>query len=146
VIDLSGADTRLAETRRKTPGGAMLSVESVKTLRDRDSEGWSNAGGSPPTALKPTGGGSATSGAVVEGDSTLKGEKPKGGTGRTCRFGDRAATDFRGDESPGGGRGSAVKTADPFEPTPGGQDRPEGADHAAEGETFEGRNPRSVSV
>lgn len=124
----------------------MLSAESVKALRDRDSEGRGNAGGSPPTALKPRGGGSVTSGAVAKGFVTLEGRKPKGGTGRTCRFGDRAATDFRGDESPGGERGSAVKAADPFEPTPGGQDRPRGADHAAEGESFEGRNPRSVSI
>lgn len=124
----------------------MLSAESVRALRDRDSEGRSKAGGSPPTALKPMGGGSVTSGAVAEVDATLKGGKPKGGTGRTCRFGDRAATDFRGDESPGGGRGSAVNAADPSEPTPGGQDRPGGADHAAEGETFEGWNPRSVSA
>jgi len=108
VIDLSGADTRLAEMRRKTPGGAMLSAESVKALRDRDSEGRSNAGGSPPTALKSRGGGAVTSGAVAEGDAPLKGGKPKGGTGRTCRFGGRAATDFRGDQSPGGGRGSAA--------------------------------------
>jgi hypothetical protein len=86
----------------------MLSAESIKGLRDRDSEGWSNAGGSPPTALKPRGGGSVTSGAVAAGDAPLKGEKPKGGTGRTHRFGGAAATDFRGDESPGGGRGSAA--------------------------------------
>jgi hypothetical protein len=124
----------------------MLSAESVKALCDRDSEGRSKPGGSPLTEFKPRGGGSVTSGAVVEGDAPLKGGKPKGGTGRTCRFGDRAATDFRGDESPGGERGSAVRAADPFEPTPGGQDRPRGADHAAEGEPFEGRNPRSVSV
>jgi hypothetical protein len=49
-----------------------------------------------------------TSGAVAAGDAPLKGEKPKGGTGRTHRFGGAAATDFRGDESPGGGRGSAA--------------------------------------
>jgi hypothetical protein len=124
----------------------MLSAESIKVLRDRDSEGRSNAGGSPPTALKPKGGGSVTSGAVAKEDATLKGGKLKGGTGRTCRFGDSAATDFRGDESPGGERGSVARAADPFEPTPGGQDRPRGADHAAEGESFEERNPKSVSV
>lgn len=124
----------------------MLSAESIRALCDRDSEGRGNAGGSPPTALKPKGGGSVTSGAVAERDATLEGEKLKGGTGRTCRFGDSAATDFRGDESPGGERGSVARAADPSEPTPGGQDRPRGADHAAEGETFEGRNPKSVSA
>ena len=146
VIDLSGADTRLAEMRRKTPGGAALSAESAKALRDRDSEGPGKAGGSPPTALKPRGGGAVTSGAVVEGDPPLKGEKPKGGTGRPRRFGDGTATDFRGDESPGGERGSAgASAADPSEPTPGGQARPGGADHAAEGEPFEGQNPMRAS-
>jgi hypothetical protein len=34
TVDLSDADTRLAEIRRKTSGGAMLSAESVKGLRD----------------------------------------------------------------------------------------------------------------
>jgi hypothetical protein len=78
--------------------------------------------------------------------NTPGGEKAQGRIGLGRRFGGEPATDFRGDQGPGGERG-AVKSsvAGPFEPTPGGQGWPRGRAYAAEGETFGEFNPKSVT-
>jgi hypothetical protein len=84
-------------------------------------------------------------GAVAVGGKTLEGTKAQGRIGPSAGACAGTATDFRGGQSPEGGRGPVESSATgPFEPTPGGLVRPEGADRAAEGETFEGRNPKSV--
>jgi hypothetical protein len=97
------------------------------------------------TGPKSTGGGSAGRRAVAAGGTPLEGTKAQGRLGPHSGACVGAATDFRGGQSPEGGRGFGASSASkPLEPTPGGLVRPEGADRAAEGETFEGRNPKSV--
>ncbi len=98
------------------------------------------------TGSKPKGGGSAGRRTVAAGGRPLEGTKAQGRLGPNPGACVGTATDFRGGQSPEGGRGFAESSAaKPFEPTSGGLVRPEGADRAAEGETFEGRNPRSVT-
>jgi hypothetical protein len=91
------------------------------------------------------GGGFADKARPSRRERPLEGTKAQGRNGPTPALVVDAATDFRGGQSPEGGRGPVESSATgPFEPTPGGLVRPEGADRAAEGETFEGRNPKSV--
>jgi hypothetical protein len=61
------------------------------------------------------------------GVRSLEGVKAQGRHGRHGGFGSRAATDFRGDQSPEGERGAprGIATA-PIEPTPGGPAGPRG--------------------
>jgi hypothetical protein len=97
------------------------------------------------TGSKPKGGGSAGRRTVAVGGKPLEGAKAQGRIGPDPGACVGTATDFRGGQSLEGGRGFASSSvAKPFEPTPSGLVRPEGADRAAEGETFEGRNPKSV--
>jgi hypothetical protein len=81
------------------------------------------------------------------GVRSLEGKKTQGRHGRHADFGSRAATDFRGDQSPGGERGAPARDRGrrrSSQRQAGKPDR-EVDGYAAEGEPFEEFNPRSAA-
>jgi hypothetical protein len=111
----------------RTPGGAASPAGDAKASGDRDSEGsvtgkrFADGPGPIPGEEEP-GRPDPSPGRRIPG-----GGKAQGRNGRQGSFGFRAATDFRGDQSPEGERGAPRGIAKaPIEPTPGGQARPRG--------------------
>jgi hypothetical protein len=73
---------------------------------------------------------------------TLEGKEAQGRLESDRSFGRLGTTDFHGEKSLEGGRGSAwLGSAVPFELTSGRLDAPRGSVLAVEGETFEGQIP-----
>lgn len=128
--DLFGTDTRFAGTRCKEPrrGGLLCGASQGRSRQRLRRAGTGRRLRRPNQSSGEEA--PVKSGPSANGDAPLEGEKLKGGTSR--RF--AGATDFRGEQSPGGERGiPRAKTADPIEPTPGGQAQPRGGAMPREG-------------
>jgi len=142
----SRTDTRLAGTRCRNPRrGEVLSGE-LQVLFDRDSEEPTTVGrfaARPGSSSREEA--TVTSGAVEGEGNPWRGKSPR--EDRVVALLAAPATDFRGGQSPEGGRGRRRhRAARPFEPTPGGPGRPEGRPMPRKGKPSKGRNPMSATV
>jgi hypothetical protein len=125
--------------------GEVLSGE-LQVLFDRDSEEPTTVGrfaARPGSSSREEA--TVTSGAVEGEGNPWRGKSPR--EDRVVALLAAPATDFRGGQSPEGGRGRRRhRAARPFEPTPGGPGRPEGRPMPRKGKPSKGRNPMSATV